>query len=79
MSDINIELQIESKQFETEVEIYSTNFEATVEIDGKIISYNEMINKPKINGVLLVGDKTSEDLGIEAITIEELEEMLHGK
>jgi hypothetical protein len=79
MSDINIELQIESKQFETEVEIDSTNFEATVEIDGKIISYNEMINKPKINGVLLVGDKTSEDLGIEAITIEELEEMLHGK
>lgn len=28
--------------------------------------YNDLSNKPSINGVTLVGDKTTEDLGIEA-------------
>lgn len=41
--------------------------------------YNQLINKPSINGVELVGDLTSEQLHIPdivAITNEEIEEIL---
>ena len=31
---------------------------------GGTDNYNELINKPKINGTELVGDKTSQDLGL---------------
>lgn len=35
-------------------------------IGGGDINYNDLPNKPSINGVELVGNKTTEDLGIEA-------------
>lgn len=64
----------------------------TVETDGDdvtkdMIDYDKVLNKPSINGVTLVGDKTSEELGLqpagdyltevpeEYITEEELEAM----
>lgn len=31
-------------------------------------NYEELFNKPKINGVTLVGDKSFEDLGDESLT-----------
>lgn len=42
----------------------------TVEVDEtegneQVIDYNQAQNKPSINGVALVGDKTSEDLGLQ--------------
>lgn len=38
--------------------------------------YNELSNKPKINGVELVGNKTFETLGFNQLTNKEIEEML---
>lgn len=35
---------------------------------GGTTDYNNLDNKPSINGVTLVGDKTTEDLGIEGVT-----------
>ena len=38
--------------------------------------YNYLSNKPSINGIQLVGNKSNEDLLINAITNEELETLL---
>lgn len=54
MSDIEVTLEIDN-----------SDFNAELEINGNVISYDEVINRPKINGILLVGDKTTEDLGIK--------------
>lgn len=46
--------------------------EVPVIIEG---DYEALHNKPKINTVTLVGDKSFEDLGLERITNAELNEM----
>ena len=38
--------------------------------------YTPLINKPKINGIELSGDKTSEEIGIKVLTNKELENLL---
>lgn len=40
--------------------------------DGGTTDYEELDNKPKINGVTLTGNKTSEDLHIDACDCDEL-------
>lgn len=44
---------------------------------GGSSNYEDMINKPKINGVELVGNKTNEDLNISAISNGEIEDLLN--
>lgn len=39
--------------------------------------YNRLINKPKIEGVTLEGDKTYEELNLRGLTNSELEAILH--
>ena len=41
-----------------------------------VIDYEELINKPKIESHVLVGDKTFDDLGLSSISHEELDEIL---
>lgn len=42
---------------------------------GGTDNYNALSNKPKVNGVTLTGDKTLEQLNIEALTAEEVSAM----
>lgn len=37
---------------------------------GGTTNYNELSNRPKINGVLLTGNKTSSELGIETMSVQ---------
>lgn len=39
--------------------------------------YEQALNKPRINGVELVGNKTNEDLNISAISNGEIEDLLN--
>ena len=41
-------------------------------------NYNELTNKPMINGVILSGNKTSSDLGISYNDLHDLPSMIHG-
>ncbi|MDR1629595.1 MAG: hypothetical protein LBS36_05210 [Oscillospiraceae bacterium] len=41
--------------------------------------YDVLVNKPRINGVTLVGNKTTEEIGIEEISNMELEDLLNGQ
>lgn len=51
---------------------FGTVSEITKTIDN---DYNNLVNKPKINAVTLVGDKSFEELGLERITNREIEEL----
>lgn len=46
----------------------------------KVVSndYNELNNKPKIEGVRLVGNKTFPELGLSAITEQEIDNLIYG-
>lgn len=45
-------------------------------IGGGSNDYNDLNNKPSINGVQLVGNKTNEELLIKAISNSEIEDLL---
>ena len=64
-------------QFNDNELAFENNFEAfqTVTEEVPVSDYDDIINKPSINGVELKGDLTFEDLGIKEIpnsTIEEI-------
>lgn len=40
--------------------------------------YEELTNKPSINGVTLIDDKSFEDLGMSAITPQEIDDIIFG-
>lgn len=41
-------------------------------------NYNELYNKPQIEQVTLEGNKTFAQLGLEAMTVQDIDNMLHG-
>lgn len=45
--------------------------------DGGTYDYNELDNKPQINGNTLEGDKTFEDLGAESLTNIDIENIIN--
>lgn len=67
----NFELEI-IDEFEVDNFIYPNEYEIEVEVnDGinKYKNYNELFNKPLIQGVELEGDKSFQDLGIDRFAI----------
>lgn len=53
--------------------------EFEVEEDEKVIDYETLQNKPQIEGVELFGNKTLQDLQIQALTNLELEELINSQ
>lgn len=47
-----------------------------IPLTAKDVSYNDLKDIPTLNGVPIIGDKTSEEYGIEGISNLELEELL---
>lgn len=47
-------------------------------LSGDIVhkSYNELIDKPSINSVVLEGDKSFEELGLAGLTDQEIDEII---
>lgn len=57
-----------------------TSFETkVVPVIGDGFNYESAINKPRINGVELVGDKTNDDILISSISNEEIENIFKTK
>lgn len=61
---------------------HSSDKKITKEIGSKVVpiigsgfDYKTAINKPSINGVELIGNKTNEELFIQEITNEEIEKL----
>lgn len=48
-----------------------------IETSGGVSDYEQLTNKPRINGVELVGDQSSDELGMEALTAEQKAALLN--
>ena len=54
---------------------WGTDIRPVINVGGSS-DYNEISNKPSINGIELVGNKTNEELLIDKISNEEIEQLL---
>ena len=62
-SNININLTLNNNELSTT--FYSDKTHTQKEEDKpKVLDYNELINKPKINSVTLIDNKTSDELNV---------------
>ena len=74
--DIDIEINTDSS-IDTDIQTSDGEIDTDIVIStGGTNDYNDLINKPSIEGVELVGDKTLEELGVEALTPQEIDELL---
>lgn len=75
--DIDIEINTDSS-IDTDIQTSDGEIDTDIEIStGGTNDYNDLINKPSIEGVELVGDKTLEELGVEALTPQEIDAIIN--
>ena len=74
MSDnaVPVNVQVDTIDAEVPVDIQNTGI-INLGVEGTALEtdYNGLFNKPKINGVTLIGDKSFPDLDLNEITEEE--------
>lgn len=77
MIDIDIEIDNESS-IDTDIQTSDGEIDTDIELSTSGINdYNDLVNKPSINGVELVGDKTTQDLDILPLTNAEIDEFMN--
>lgn len=77
MIDIDIEIDNESS-IDTDIQTSDGEIDTDIEISTTGTNdYNDLVNKPSINGVELVGDKTTEELDILPLTNAEIDEFMN--
>ena len=77
MIDIDIELDNESN-IDTDIQTSDGEIDTDIELSTNGTNdYNDLVNKPSINGVELVGDKTTEELDILPLTNAEIDEFMN--
>ena len=75
--DIDIEINTDSS-IDTDVQTSDGEIDTDIEIStGGTNDYNDLVNKPSIEGVELIGDKTLEELGVEALTPQEIDAIIN--
>jgi len=75
--DIDIEINTDSS-IDTDIQTSDGEIDTDIEISTcGTNDYNDLINKPSIEGVELVGDKTLEELGVEALTPQEIDAIIN--
>ena len=65
-----------SVDVESNTHEYEIGIQENIELIGGTNDYDKLKNKPKINGVELIKNKSFSDLGMNNITNQELEDML---
>ena len=77
--DIDIEINTDSS-IDTDIQTSDGEIDTDIEIStGGTNDYNDLINKPSIEGVELVGDKSLEELGVEALTPQEIDAIINSQ
>lgn len=75
--DIDVEIETE-ENIDLDVDIHDEQIETDIELETNGTNdYNDLVNKPSINGVELVGDKTTEELDILPLTNAEIDEFMN--
>ena len=75
MNSKNIPVQVEVS-LESNLHEYEIGIQENIEMSGGTNDYEKLKNKPSINGVELVKNKSFDDLGMYSITNQELEDLL---
>ena len=75
MNKTNIPVQVEL-ELESNTHEYTLGVEENIGLSGGTNDYEKLKNKPQINGVELIKNKSFSDLGIDIISNQELEDML---
>lgn len=75
MNKTNIPVQVEL-ELESNTHEYTLGVEENIGLSGGTNDYEKLKNKPSINGVELVKNKSFSDLGMDIISNQELEDML---
>lgn len=57
---------------------FNATFGTVTKVSGGTNDYEDLKNKPSIEGVELVGNKGFPELGLEAMTPQEIDEILYG-
>ena len=77
--DIDIEINTDSS-IDTDIQTSDGEIDTDIELSaGGTNDYNDLINKPSMEGVELVGDKTLEELGVEALTPQEIDAIINSQ
>ena len=77
MIDIDIEIDNESS-IDTDIQTSDGEIDTDIELSTNGTNdYNDLINKPSIEGVELVGDKTLEELDVEPLTPQEIDAIIN--
>lgn len=75
MNKTNIPVQV-MLELESNTHEYTLGVEENIAITGGTNDYEKLKNKPSINGIELVKNKSFSDLGMDIISNQELEDML---
>lgn len=75
MNKTNIPVQV-WLELESNTHEYTLGVEENIGLSGGTNDYEKLKNKPSINGVELVKNKSFSDLGMDIISNQELEDML---
>ena len=75
MNKTNIPVQV-AVEIESNLHEYTIGMQENIELSGGTNDYEKLKNKPQINGVELVQNKSFSDLGMDIISNQELEDML---
>lgn len=75
--DMDIEINTDSS-IDTDIQTSDGEIDTDIELSTSGTNdYNDLVNKPSINGVELVGDKTTQDLDILPLTNAEIDEFMN--
>ena len=78
MSELILDVDITDNSTDTDIQLTAGQVDAQIYTPGAGSNdYNELINRPKINGVELVGNKTTEELDILPLTNTEIDEFMN--
>lgn len=79
-NDIPVAVEVYTEELVVETDILNESYMDIEVIPGIIAytsnNYNDLDNKPKINGVTLTGDKSFPDLDLHTLTIAEILDIL---
>ena len=75
--DIDIEINTDSS-IDTDIQTSDGEIDTDIELSTNGTNdYNDLANKPSIEGVELIGDKTLQELGVEALTPQEIDAIIN--
>ena len=78
MSELILDVDITDNSTDTDIQLTAGKIDTQIYTPGAGSNdYNDLVNKPSINGVELVGDKTTEELDILPLTNAEIDEFMN--